>query len=471
MIVKLMRYRPVGSLQETIVAEAEFDANSAFIFMSLVEQKKELQRRLQEARENAFFRPNRVSMDVTIDDINTEDIIVPEREKQEVAGVTLGDWKNIIEDCYCYRESRDTEEPLTRVNSVSQNVELPTVDTTSIVFDTDNVRLDTIDGQEALEIHFDEDNSIVLFVDTNNIEFYQGMYEPPVTREIDTLHGNTESFDTLTVRNNTERFKNLMEVEKPETVQREISTTELVFANELSKSHYIPESQVQSPSENEELSSDIQNLRLYNPPLKSKAKKFLLETLERGYLLSEKSLKLFEYITDEKESIEISYSYIGKPEYIGELAHLTESNVANVPQRETLVLSRNDLPDWIEELNDDFPYKNELNETEIRKLQEFLDLPKFVSLDLDWIDDIKSKEIVLEMFESQKISQDDIVSYYLVPWDNINPREESIKKAISYGQNLRERLESVDRKHELDLYESTVIWEQRTVYRKSNFEK
>lgn len=465
-----MKYRPVGSLQETIVAGAEFDADSAFTFMSLIEQKKELQRRLQEAREDAFFDPDRMSMNVTIDDIDTEDIMVPQMEEQEVEGITSGDWRTIIEDCYCYRESRDPEEPLTRLNSVSQNVELPTIDTTSIRFDTDNVRLDTIDGQEALEIHLDQDNSIVLFINTDNVEFYQGMYSPPVTREIDTLYGNTGSFDMVTVRNNTEIGKELMESVKPETVQREMSTTEVIFGNELSKSHYIPESQVSTPSESEEVFSDIQNLRLCDPLPNRETEKILLETLERGYLLSEESLKLFDYITGQRENIEISYSYTAKPEYISELARLTESNVASIPQRETLVLSTDLIPDWIEQLDDDFPHKNELSETEAHKLQEFLDLPEFVNIDSDWIDNLRSREKLLEMFESQEIGQDKIVSYYLVPWEYTDPSEESIEQAIRYGQNLRERLRSVDREYDLDLYISTVTWEQRKVYRKSNFE-
>lgn len=466
-----MQYRPVGSLQETVVAGAEFDADSAFTFMSLIEQKKELQRRLQEAREDAFFDPDRMSMDVTIDDIDTEDIILPQREEQEVEGITSGDWRTIIEDCYCYRESRDPEEPLTRLNSVSQNVELPTVDTTSIKFDRDNVRLDTIDGQEALEIHLDQNNSIVLFVDTDNVEFYQGMYNPPVTREIETLYGNIGSFDMVTIRNNTEIGKEVMESVKPETVQREMSTTEVIFGNELSKSHYIPESQVADPSENEEVFSDIQSLRLCDPLPNRETKKCLLETLESGYLLSEESLKLFDYITGHKENIAVSYSYTATPEYVSELARLTESNVASVPQMERVVLSRDPIPDWMEQLNDEFPDKNELNEAESRKLQEFLDLPEFVNLDSEWINDLKSREKILEMFESQEIGQDKIVSYYLVPWEYIDPSQESVEKAIEYGQDLRERLRSADREYDLSLYESTVIWEQRKVYRRSNFER
>lgn len=462
-----MNNRPVGSLQETLIASAEFNPNSAFLFMNMTEHKKELQKRLQKARENAFFDSNRRATNVTLEDIQTDDIILPKKDQQRVQSIVNGEWKTIIEDCYSYR---DTEEPLSRLNSVARNTNLPSVDTASIVFDPKNVRVDTIDGEEAVEVHVGEDESLVMFIQTDNIEFYQGMYDPPITREVETLYNHIGGFDTMTVRNNSEIGKKLMNSAKPETIQRDITSTEIIFGNELDKGHYLPESRITKISENDELLSDIQDLRSIDPLPDKTSKKKLLETLERGYIMSEKSLKLFEYIIGNVDTTMVSYSYTAIPEYIEEVARITNANIINLPQMESIILTRKEVPEWMNQLDEKFPDKNELSKSKIKRLDDFLELPSFTDLTTEWMDTIECNEIILEEFEKQNISQDHIVSYYVYPWEYVIPRDECVNKAIEYGDKLRRDLRSVDRKHGTELYDSTVIWEQRKIYRKSNFE-
>lgn len=462
-----VKYKPVGRLNETVVAGAEFGADSALIFMSLLEEKKIVEDKLQEARENKFLNEN-MAMDVSVDDIDTSNLELNKKQLDNIDSINIGIWDNIIEDCYSFRDSREPEEPLDRVTSISENVKLPSVDTTTLRFDADKARVTNIDGDEAIEIHFNTNTSIILFIDSENIEFYQGMYEPPITQDLDTLKGQIENFDEITIRNNTDIGKELMSSAKPKTVKREVTNTEVILSNKIETNTYLPEPQIMDNDDNPGHLEDVRELEKISDISSWESKRCLMETLEEGYLISEKSLKLLEILYNDK-NIPVSYSYIASPRYLEEFGRLTDSELIHVPQDELLIFGDEDFPKWIKELDNYFPEKNELSESERNSLYNHLDVPSFIDPNIEWREQVKSKEILLGLFEDQEIAQDHIVSYYLVPWDCIKPERECVKKAIEYGEDLRSTLKKVDKEYELDIYNSTVVWEQRKVYKKGNF--
>jgi hypothetical protein len=463
-----MEYRPVASLKETIVAGAEFETHSSLRFMNLVQQKEEAEKRLQDSREEAFLNSDYVS-DITFEDINTKDLSLTEGQLSEISALNLGEWRTTIEDCYQFRQKRDPESPLDRSQSVSVNFDLPSVDTSSLTFSTENVRLTSIDQKEAIEIHIDSENSLILYINTDNMEFYQGMYDPPVTQDINTLEGNIEIFDNLTIRNNSRTGKEIMESFKPDTVGRELESTEIIFGRAFDSLTYLPKSECMDSEENSNLQKDIEKLDNISSTLPDSNTKFeILKTLEKGYITSEVALKIFILINESKR-VCVPYSYLISPRYVEQIARLTDTNLVSIPQDKKIVFTEEEPPEWIENFNRSFPQKNDLSLEEESDIESYLDTPEFIDLNNDWLQEIKSKEILLKLFEDNKIDQEDIVSYYFVPWDSIKPKQESVKKAIRYGDKLRGDVQKTDDKYGTDLYSATVIWEKRKIYKRGNF--
>jgi hypothetical protein len=102
---------------------------------------------------------------------------------------------------------------------------------------------------------------------------------------------------------------------------------------------------------------------------------------------------------------------------------------------------------------------------------DYVNYPSFLDITQNWQKSLKSKEILLSLYEQNEVSHSDIVSYYLVPWDFVTPSEDKVRMAIDYGYKIREILERMDIRYETDLYDSTVIWEKRKIYRRSNYER
>jgi hypothetical protein len=464
-----MKYKPVASLKETIVAGAEFESHSALLFMELVSQKSEVEHRIHELREKAFLNGEYVT-DISYDDINTEDISLTNGQLNEIDSLNLSDWKTAIEDCYRFRNSRDPEDPLDRLHSVSINFDLPTVDTNSLSFDMDKVRLTNFDQKEAIEVHMDSENSLVLHINTDNMEFYQGMYDPPVTQSINTLSGYTDMFDSLTIRNNSSIGKELMESFKPETVERELESTEIIFGRDFDSLTYLPESECLDSSESSTLKEDINILMTCSPLPDEETKIEIMKTLENGYITSETALKILLLIIENKR-INLPYSYLASPEYLEQIERLTDTNLVSVPQEEMIIFTEETPPEWMKELDREFPKNNDINIEQEREINNYLDTPDFIDRTNSWRENIRSKEKLLQLFENGEIDQDDIVSYYFVPWDCIRPNTNSIKECISYGHKLREKVQKIDDKYGTNLYKSTIIWEKRKIYRKEEHQK
>ena len=461
-------YQPVGSNSDTIVAGAEFTPDSALLFMTLLEEQKEAEKQLQEARETAFFDGKRAT-EITFEDIQTDDLLLHKNQLQELQSLNGGTWNQIIEDCYRYSEHRENEKPLDRLQSVSHNSDVPS-ERQSVEFDMDNVDIKTVGGEETVEVNITPTESIKMYVNTDNMEFYKGMYDPPITFDINALGEYADAFNQLTIRNTGKIGRELMQATKPDTINREISKTEVILGNTMDTKQYIPQEVIEEDTdEPTELDRDVEQFRTMQPLPNKQTKKKLFETLEKGYLVSEQSLKLFELFTGKQRGT-ISYSYLSYPRYTKEVATLLNKEMTNIPQQEQMLFTDESPPQWIQKLEEQFPEKNKLIESEKKELAEYVGYPDFLSQTNNWNNNLTAKEILLELFEKQEIPHDHIVSYYLVPWDSIKPTEKSVRQAIEYGENLRNRLNQIDEEYNTQLYESTVVWEQRKIYRRSEFQ-
>lgn len=464
-----MKFRPVANDNKTIVAGAGLSADSALLYMSMIEDKKEFEEILQERREDAFFAGDKFAMDVEYDDIIDSEFVLTHKQAKEIDSMNCGTWKTIFEDCYQWSENREPEHPLGRIKSVSQNVNLPSMPN-RLVFDTSNVRVMNIDGEEAIEIHFSDNQSLTVFIDTENMELYNNMYHPPVVADITTLKGMVDEFDELVIRNNSEESIRVMNSFSPDEIKRETTKTEIVLRNDMETKDYIPKSRVIDEDENRRvLDMDINKLRTLPPMPSDETEKILIETLEQGYNTSERSIKLFELVRGKSRGC-VSYSYLGKPYYLEEVARLLGKNMIPVPQEEMMILTDEAVPEWLENLNRQFPQKDKLSDEEMNKVMEYIGIPQFIDFSIEWRDMLKSKEILVNMFEDEEVALEDIVSYYVVPWECVRPSKDSVEDAISYGNDIREELRLVDDEYGTDLYNNTVTWEQRKIYRRSNHE-
>lgn len=462
-------YQPVGSNLDTIIAGAEFELDSAFLFMTLIEDRKEVQKRLQKARETAFF-DGQIATDITVDKIRTEDLLLHEEQLKEVQSVNGGTWSQIIEDCYKYSEHRENEEPLDRLQSVSHNSDVPS-ERQALSFDTEKVEIKILDDEEIIEVSVTPTDVIRMYIDTDNMEFYQSMHEPPITFDINTLEEYADAFNKLTIQNTGKIGRELMQATKPDNINREIAKTDIILGNTLDTKQYIPSEVIKEDTEEPtELDLDIEELHKMRPLPNDKTKKKLFKTLQKGYLSSEQSLKLFKLFRG-KERATVSYSYLSNPRYIQEIATLLDKKITSIPQQEKMLFTDELPPEWIQKLDEEFPEKNRLTQNEERQLAEYVGYPEFLDPTQQWNDTLTAKEILLGLFKKQEIPHDHIVSYYLVPWDFVKPNEKSVRQAIQYGENLRNQLQQIDDEYNTELYDSTVIWEQRKIYLQSQFER
>lgn len=459
-----MDYQPIGHINETVVAGAELEAESAITLMSLIEEKKSIEEEIQTKRESAFFRGESV-FNVGLEDAKPSPI--PEVELDDIISLNNGKWQTIIKECYSFRESRDPDRPLSRIEAVSEQVSLPMCDTNSMVFDTSDVTVMEKGGEEVVKIHINSTESIDLFVDRDDIKYYQGMYIPPITRDVSSLEEYINGFDKLSIRNHSEEAREILNHSKPETAGRNVKKTEVVLSHDLDKMSYIPK-ETYSMDEDSKLANDVSKMRSMSSLPNEKTKKFLFETLTNGYFSVETRSGLFRILTDNIDTA-IKYSYGNSPEFIEQFCRLTGTKPVSIPQEEILLLTKKEIPDWSRDFNAEFPEKRSLTESEERRLYDFIDHPRFVDPTSDWTDKVESEEIILKLYENGVINQDEIVSYYASPWDKVKPTEESVINAIKSGDELRVRMSEIDEEYGTELIESIIIWEKRSIYRRSNY--
>lgn len=463
-----MKYQPVGSPQNTIVAGAEFSANSGLLFMSMTEDRKHVEENLQERRENKFFN-NEFAMDIGASDIEKSDILLTDNQLDEMVSFNNGTWENIIEDCYRWRESRSPESPLGRIKSVSENTNVKS-QVKTLRFDTDKVSVLQLEGDEAIEVHIDENHSLTLFIDVDNMEAYYDTGElNPISEDINSLEDRINQFDRLTIRNHSEAGIEFMNATKPESIRRELSKTEIVLSHSVDRNSYIPEYRI-IDDDREIIDKDVATLRGLSPLPNEETKRKILQTLGRGYNISETRIKLVLLLEDEQR-MTIPYSYLSNPYYIEEIGRLLGKNIVSIPQKSMMLFTEEAIPDWIQELDDKFPEKNRLDNREKNHIMDYVNHPSFLDITENWQKSLKSKEILLSLYEQNEVSHADIVSYYVVPWDFVIPSEEKVRMAIDYGYKIRDILKRIDRQYETDLHDTTVIWEQRKIYRRSNYKR
>lgn len=463
-----MKYQPIGSPQNTIVASAEFSADSGLLFMSMAEDRKLIEENLQEMREDKFFS-NDFAMDIGVSDIERADTVLTDNQLDEMVSFNNGSWENIIEDCYRWRESRSPESPLGRIKSVSQNTNVKS-QVKTLRFDTDKVRVMQLKDGEAIEVHIDKNHSLTLFIDADNMEaYYDTGGLDPISEDIKSLEGRINQFDKLTIRNHSEEGIELMNATKPDSIRRELSKTEIVLNHTVDKNSYIPESRVIG-DDRETIDRDIATLRGLDELPNEKTKRKILQTFGRGYNISETTIKLVLLLEDEQR-MTIPYSYLSNPYYIEEISRLLGKNIISIPQESMMLFTEETIPDWICKLNRKFPEKNRLDDNEKSRIMNYANYPSFLDITERWQESLKSKEILLSLYEQNEVSHTDIVSYYVVPWDFVIPSEEKVRMAIDYGYRIRDILKRIDGQYETDLYDSTVIWEQRKIYRRSDYER
>lgn len=460
-----MNSRPSMVLSQTVIASGEFEPQSALLFMSLIEQKKTLLDRLNKAREDRFFDKKSVGK-VGLDDINISDLDLSKTEMEEIKFINTASWLSVVESCYSYDKHRDLEIPLDRVTAVSKNIDQR--DSSDVKFDIEDTEIYTKDGEEILEINVTEKQSIKLFINTDYIEFYQGTYRPPVIHELPTLRDHLDKFHHLTVRTNSEIAMKVMESVPSETTRRDVQPTEVILQPEADRRVYVPEDRVMKPSEKDDLAEDVRSLSECSSMPDEDTKREVMSSLENGNIKAEEKLKILDYVQNNRSSTLIRYGILSTPEYLSQVARVTNSTLTPVPQNGWMVISRGTIPDWIQSLSQDFPDRNYLTNEELIDLQEFVDIPSFVDLTLDISKELQSKEILLRMYENQEIPQDKIVSCYLSPWGYINPTKTDVRSAIQFGEMLKSEMRNLDEKYELDLYKSVVKWKQKKIYRRSD---
>jgi hypothetical protein len=463
-----MKYQPVGSPQNTIVAGAEFSAESGLLFMSMAEERKRVEENLQERREDKFFNSG-FAMDVGTSEIKKSDTVLTDNQLDEMVSFNNGTWDNIIEDCYRWRESRSPESPLGRMKSASENANVKS-EVNTLRFDTGKVRVVQLEEGEAIEVHIDENHSLTLFIDADNMEAYYDTGElDPISEDIKSLENRINQFNRLTIRNHSEAGIELMNAMKSDSIRRELSKTEIVLSHSVDRNSYIPEYRI-IDDDREIIDKDVATLRGLSPLPNEETKRKILQTLGRGYNICETRIKLVLLLEDEQR-MTIPYSYLSKPYYIEEIGRLLGKNIVSIPQESMILFTEEAIPDWIQELDEEFPEKNRLDDREKNRIMDYVNYPSFLDITQNWQKSLKSKEILLSLYEQNEVSHSDIVSYYLVPWDFVTPSEDKVRMAIDYGYKIREILERMDIRYETDLYDSTVIWEKRKIYRRSNYER
>lgn len=460
-----MNYRRVGQFRESVVASASFQRDSSRLFKVLIDDRAVAEERLQEKREDKFFNRESIT-DVTVNDIKTDDLVISEEMLSEVDSINLGTWSNIVEDCYSYSDHRDPDHPLDRVSSVSKNINIPEMSEKSVRFRTENVEVINDGSDEFIRITvMDGGPYMQLQLDTNNMEFYQGMYDPPITKDVSSFTDYIDDFDTMSIRQNGNIGKMLMESVGPDTVERDIKDIEVFLGRDPDMLSYVPETDEYADSD--EMKKVIGDLKMLDPLLNEETKEKLIQSLELGSIGRETKLQLLDIIYNNKRMF-TSFSYLAIPPYLEQVQRLTNREVVSIPQEKMLLFTDENPPKWLAQFNKEFPEKNTLTDDEYDKIQSYLDLPEFITLSNEWNDDLHAREILLTLFEDQEITQEDIVSFYLVPFDRINPSKRSVLSTIEYGEKIREQLKTIDEKYGTDLFNLVIKWERRKIFRKEN---
>lgn len=448
-------------------ASAQISSESLIQYMRMNEETKEFEEQLQESRENNFLDSERLAMNLKYQDIDTSNLLICQSQLEKIDSRNCEIWDNIIRDCYTTGSSK--QHPLRRVESIADNAN-QTLETNidSVRFNTDKIQVsETEDEYEKLTIEISDNREFSIFVDSESIEMQDKNYYPHKTQSLDTIKDAVSEFDELIINSNSDEAVERINAKKSSSGDREITNTEITLRYGKHVKRYIPEESKSSHKDEETLTEDILDLKYQSPVPSRGTERILLKTLSRptNSDINLRILDIFESSIDSGEGkTAVPYRKLSKPEYLEQVGRLLQKTLVNVPQMQMLIFTDEKPPEWLRELDAKFPQKDNLDNEEIKRIEDYIGIPEFVQLEYEQRKDAKSHEILLNLYEDGHIQKEDITSYHIVPWPMIKPSEENVKRAIDYGEYLKSEIERVDNKYETDLYENAVNWKKKVLY-------
>lgn len=458
----MIGFTPVRTNKKTVACSARFCKGSKDIYRRIYNQKKSLDKELQEKRESVFFNPNREKYvaDINPDDLDLSNYDLNSLEINEVNKLNTNIWEQILKDCYRFRKSRSPERPLNPLNSVSQNVNLPNVEDDYLQFKTDQVTKTVINGEESIEIHISENFALTLTVNNDAI-----LYESATDKKqsVGSIQPHINEFDTILVRDINKNTVKQISGSSSSTALDDMDS-EIVLINENVDLERTPTDDLYMDAE---IDTDIQVLQNCNSLPDSQTKEELINTLCRGYLKWNQRSEILSFLEFEDKKL-VEFNSLMHPEYISILCDIMRCNIAHIPQIRSVLLSKETIPKKIQDLSSSFPDKNRLTEEDTENIRNFLNVPDFVNLTPDdrWRSNLKFHEQVARMYQSSEITHDDIVSLLIIPWDSIKYDQESIESAIHYGKEFRDTINTLDTKYNTNLEENIVKNKKEKIYRR-----
>lgn len=463
-----MTFRKVAHDGIIIKANAQISAESLMSYMRIEKETEEFKELLQKRRENNFFNSEELAMDFKHSDIDTSDLLIGNGQLEKIDRKNCGIWEDIIPDCYRNRSTRDPERPLNRKESVNYNSnELSNVN--SIVFETDKIHISEVkDEHEKLIVELSENKKLILFVGLNNIEMQNRNYHPPRTKSMDSIVDAVSEFDKLIVRNRSDKIIKQIKSTRPSWDNRKLTNTEITLKYESDVKDYVPKEMENRPYSNDDtLKEDISDLKNLSSVPSRSTERILVKTLSRDYNSNKQRLRILDILKSSIESGKgrtvVPYSKLSKPIYLEQVARLLQKTLVNIPQMELLLFTDEKPPEWLRKLNKKFPNKNNLDNKEVRQVKDYISVPDFVKLEYEYRKALKSREILLDLYQNGHIQREDIISYYIVPW-NIRPSEKYVEKAINHGEYLRSKMKKVDNKYETNLYKDATKRAENRIY-------
>lgn len=218
----------------------------------------------------------------------------------------------------------------------------------------------------------------------------------------------------------------------------------------------------------------IRSLRDIENPFNDKYEMGIIcDVITSGIFGTRSQLKWALLLSGTKDAVFIpSYSRVSP--YVDEIAETLNSDITAIPQIGGVVVHRNsDVPEifdveWSVNMS---PFRHSLPEESHRELLEWLDFPEpsiDEVMDEGVVSQLRGKEYIAQLFDSEAINKKEIHNYRWVEWPPVTNKS-SLFHAIDRGKSYRENIRDFDSKYNVDLHNSIIKRiESKVLFRHQN---
>ena len=338
---------------------------------------------------------------------------LPNPQLMDILGVLESEFMMMYDACiYGKKTSNDDVGRLSRLAAWNDKKGSNKPSSTGFRIETDKVVASTSAKGSFLEVFFNDDSSVVFQTD-------------------DDMAWAVDKFNRMIVSQYSDEA--VAAIEQVSKIESQPSL-EIMFRNApATKQSASPD-----PIDNETTTNHLAALRAAPVGIhNTESATALDDVLTEGYFTGVEQLEIARFLSGYSDTARLRYFY-SVPQLIDEIARVTDANMAYIPQRDVMLLSRNPVPDEVTKLNEAFPEQQQLASNDDNALASFLGQHRHaLSNPVSLIDRLREREQLITLIESAALSDSEVIDYHLTSWYP-EPTTDAVYEKVREGQEVRD---------------------------------